>query len=256
MKQTKLLFFVTCIFLISQSGYSQETKSSIAINYPTIEQEATSIWRTINDIEFLEGQGYKINLPNHSLIDSLIVKSKKRDFGSKDFSKIYNLLESEVYEKEDYVKSSRKVSEQIEVINNLVDRLRTIKNEWDWGFKMYELYTITPTLYGTGGSYNADEGSILLFVTADGAFMNYENPANTIIHEIVHIGVEESLVQKYNLEHSTKENLVDSFVCLMFKDLLHNYRKQNMGVNKIDQYLIKQSDLKALPSYLNKLTGE
>lgn len=188
------------------------------------------------------------------MIDSLIVKSKNKNFGSNDFSKIYNLLESEIYDTDDYIKSSRKIIDQTELINELISKLKMVKNEWDWEFKMFELYNITLTLYGTGGSYNDDEGSILLFVTTDGRFMNYKNPANTIIHEMVHIGVEQSLVQKYNLKHGAKENLVDSFVHLMFKDLLLEYRKQNMGDNKIDQYLINTSDLKALPLHLNKVT--
>ena len=73
--------------------------------------------------------------------------------------------------------------------------------------------------------------------------MNYEQPANTIIHEIVHLGVETSLVQRYQLSHPMKERLVDTIVYLLFNDLLPQYKVQNMGETRLDQYLSTPEDL-------------
>ena len=46
---------------------------------------------------------------------------------------------------------------------------------------------INLTLYGPGGSYNPQEGSIILMITKEGTFKQSLDPAETIVHEIVHI---------------------------------------------------------------------
>jgi len=81
---------ISCLCLVILSCSNQISKAQILIKIPTIEEEATSIWRTINDIEFLEKQGYKINLPDHEVIKSLLVKSKNKEFGIR--SPIYYLV--------------------------------------------------------------------------------------------------------------------------------------------------------------------
>jgi len=70
--------------------------------------------------------------------------------------------------------------------------------------------------------------------------MNYDNPANTIIHEIVHMGIEKSIIQKYNLSHGLKERIVDTIVYVLFGEFLPEYKVQNMGDTKIDKFLKKE----------------
>ncbi len=254
MKVSKSLFVV--FLLISFSCKSQRPLSRIEIVQPTIAQEATSIWRTINDVAFFEKQGYTIHLPKHPLIDSLLSKSKNGTFGNKDFPAIHALVEAEVFNQKNYKKAIQKVDDQLDLINGLVNEMDTKKEQWDWKFNMFETYRVVFTLYGTGGSYDPDTGSITLLTNSEGGFMNYEQPANTIIHEIVHMGVEYSIVQKYNLSHGLKERLVDRLVHLMFKEELPEYRIQNMGNVGIDEYLKKPEDIGSLnviiPTFLNK----
>ncbi len=56
----------------------------------------------------------------------------------------------------------------------------------------------------------------------------------------------QSIVQKYGLPHGLKEYIVDTFVYLMFQEQLPEYRIQNMGDPKIDDYLKTPDDLSAL----------
>lgn len=251
MKHLKLTSILICILLI-QSCSAQKVDSRIEVVPVSIEQEATSIWRTINDIGFFEQQGYNIRLPKDRLIDSLIVKSKKGTFGNNDYASIYNLLETKFFSKQDYVQAVKKVDDQNALITALVNTIDYKKEQWDWDFKMFDTYKIVFTLYGTGGSYDPDTGTITLLTTKEGQFMNYQNPANTIIHEITHMGMEQSIVQKYKLPHGLKERIVDTFVYLMFKEQLPEYRVQNMGDTKIDNYLKKDDDL----SKLNAIVSE
>lgn len=235
---------------------SQTQVSRIEIVQPTIEQEATSIWRTINDITFFENQGYNINLPKDSLIDSLITKSKNGTFGNEDFPKIYALLETKFFEQQSYEPAKQKVENQINLMNDLVSKLDSEKSHWDWKFKIFDKYKVIFTLYGTGGSYDPDEGTITLLTNKEGGFMIYKNPAYTIIHEITHMGMEYSIVRKYNLSHGLKERIVDTFVYLMFQEELIEYKIQNMGDKNIDRYLNKKKDIaslnKIVSAFMNK----
>ena len=244
-----LLFYQSCLAQLTQSKY-------ISISIPTIEQEATSIWRTINDIEFLEKQGYKINLPENDFIQSLIVKSKNGKFGNDDFPEIYNLLEASIYSTSNYKLALKKVRTQEKLINKLINQLYTSKKNWAWEFKTFDNYNIIFTLYGTGGSYDPDLGTVTLFTTLDGEFMNYDNPSNTIIHEIIHMGIEESIIQKYEVSHGLKERIVDTIAYLMFREFLPDYKIQNMGNTNIDDFLNKRKDIDELDSIVEKLQSK
>lgn len=242
MTSTRYLILFVCL-LLQLSCFAQVNDSPVSINIPSIHQEATSIWRTINDISFLEQQGYNIHLPKHDSIQSLMVKSKQKTFGNQDFETIYTLLESGIYHQAQYDLALDKVEAQKALINRLINQLKMAKRRWNWDFKIFDVYPIVFTLYGTGGSYDPESGTVTLFTNTEGEFMNYEQPANTIMHEIVHMGIEASIVQKYNLPHALKERIVDKITYLLFKSSLPEYRVQNMGDPKIDQYLKSPKDL-------------
>lgn len=242
MKLIKLLI-VAGIFMNSVAGWSQENGMRFTINIPTTNQEATSVWRTINNIQFFEKQGYSIILPKDDRVNELIRKSKNGGFGNAEYSTIMEMLESGAYQKNDYHAAYNKVKEQELLINSMIERIDTMKNNWDFDFRMFDIYAVVFTLYGSGGSYDPDTGTLMLFTSKEGNFKNYHNPSNTIIHEIVHIGIEESIVQKYNVPHTLKERIVDKMVFLLFGDLLPDYQIQNMGDTVIDDLLKNKDDI-------------
>ncbi|OEK04872.1 hypothetical protein [Roseivirga misakiensis] len=196
------------------------------------------------------------NLPKDPMIDSLIEKSKSGAFGNDDYPSIYSLLESKIFEKSSYQKAIQNVENQKELINKMIAVLTDKKDDWDWKFNMFNEYKVVFTLYGTGGSYDPDNGTITLLTNKSGGFMNYKNPANTIIHEITHMGMEYSLVRKYNLPHGLKERLVDTLVYLMFKEDLPDYRIQQMGDPKINDDLKSANDLESLNSIVSKFVNK
>lgn len=245
------------LFILSTSCKSQENLTSrIVVKTPSIEEEATSVWRTINDIEFYESQGYKVHLPKDSIIDALIVKSKTGNFGNDDYPTIYNVLESKVFNASNYLKANELVSNELDLLHAFLEEIHKVKDDWDWQFKSFDTYQIQFTLYGTGGSYDPNTGVVTLLTDSEGNFMNYKSPANTIIHEISHMGMEESIVQKYHLPHGMKERIVDTFVSLMFKEKLPNYRIQNMGDSSLDDRLRRKEDLKNLDSIVKEYVSK
>ena len=206
--------------------------------------ESEYIWRTIQDTKFFEENGYEVSLPRNPLIKNLKEKSKSGSLTNEDYERLRSFIQDSVYKKNDYQKGYNKIKNELELINKMANKISQSDLEWD--FKEFDTYQVNLTLYGPGGSYNPDEGSILIFTTPEGQFKNYDNPANTIIHEITHIGIEESIINKYKIPHSLKERMVDTFVFLNFNEYLPEYRIQEMGENRTDQYLKTKEDLKNL----------
>lgn len=244
-----IVFFL----LTSWCGIAQTVPATIELVPPTAAQEATSIWRTINDIVFFEAQGYTIHLPEDPLIDTLIEKSKSGTFGNDDYASIYALVETKVFDLTHYEQAIQNVEGQLPLINTLVDEIESTKSDWDWNFAMFATYKIAFTLYGTGGSYDPDTGRITLWTNKTGEFMNYQNPANTIIHEITHMGMEYAIVRKHDLPHGLKERVVDTFVYLLFSEKLPEYKIQNMGDPRLDTYLKKKADIGSLDTIVLNL---
>lgn len=256
MIKIKFSFILLVVFsLCTFSCKSQTQQSRIEIVPASIELEATSIWQSINNIIFFEKQAYTVNLPEGSLIDSLLIKSKLGNFGNEDYQRIYSFLEAKVFKQSNYEKAKLKLENQIDFINDLISEIDSKKHLWDWEFKTFDRYKVVFTLYGTGGSYDPNTGVINVLTNKEGEFMNYKNPANTIIHEITHIGMEQSIIRKYNLPHGLKERLVDSFVSLMFREKLPEYKIQNMGDIRIDDYLKKQEDLNSLNAIISEFVN-
>ena len=244
---------LSCLGLITISLFcaAQNSSPKIKIEKPSVEAETSSVWCTINDYNFLESQGYQIHLPKGDFIDSLIAKSKAGKFGNEDYSSIFRYLEDEVFNMNEYDSARVKVENRLEKINTLVSQLIQEKKNWNWYFKTFESYPIVFTLYGTGGSYDPDTGTITILTNRIGNFMRYQDPTNTIIHEITHMGIEYSIVQKYNLEHRLNERIVDTIVYLLFNEELPNYRIQSMGDTSIDALLKNKESLIDLDSLLN-----
>ncbi len=220
------------------------TQNHLSIQIPTAEQETAYIWRTLRDIAFFEQHNYQLSLPQGPLMESLKQKAKTNTLTDEDYAALQDFVSSRVYQKEDYQQGYEKIIAQKGLVNKMIRRLN--KHKRNWNFKRFDRYQIVLTLYGSGGNYNPDDGSIIIFTNQDGNFKQYDNPANTLIHEIVHMGIEESIIQRYQVSHPLKERIVDQLVLLHFKTLLPKYRLQDMGEYRIDPYLKKKRDCKNL----------
>lgn len=243
------IIVLTLSFFCSFSA--NKPSNHIKINIPTAEDEAKYIWNTIKDINFFEKFNYQISLPKGTFIDTLKSKARKKKLSKSDYESLISFMQDSIYSKKNYNNGYKKVHEQLSLINKMIKEINEL--ELNWKFKKFETYQVNLTLYGPGGSYNPDEGSILIYTTSNGNFKGYSNPAYTIIHEIVHIGIQESIIDKYNLPHSLKERIVDNMVSLCFGKYLSEYKVQDMGDNRIDSYLKTKGDIKNLQKYVAEI---
>lgn len=249
----KIKYNILALIILLTSCQSK-SQNRILINIPSAKTEAEYIWRTIQDIKFFEEHNYQVSLPEGDLIEQLKEKSKSAKLNNADFEKLELFIRDSIYSEAEYQKGYDKIEKELELINKMINEVDV--SNFKWNFKEYESYQVNLTLYGPGGSYNPDEGSILIYTTPNGQFKNYENPANTVIHEVVHIGIEESIISKYNVPHSLKERIVDTFVSLNFGQYLPEYKIQDMGDLRLDRFIKKLSDLNNLNETVEQILEE
>lgn len=236
------------LLLTSYSGLSQD---KILIHIPSAEDEAEYIWSTLQNIQFFEEHNYPVTLPKGEIIEELKEKSKQNTLTEIDLAYLKKFITDSVYNVLDYQKGYKNVDDIRRVLNGMIHVLH--KADYPWGFKKYETYSIQLTLYGSGGGYNSDNGFITLYTDPIGGFKQYNDPTNTLIHEIIHLGIEESIILKYEVPHTLKERIVDQFVLLYFKEALPKYHLQEMGEDRIDSYLKVKEDLVTLNQFVEEI---
>ena len=234
--------------------FQTHSQSRIIVNIPSAKTEAEYIWGTIEDINFFEEHNYQVSLPKGDLIVRLKEKSKSGQLNDSDYKNLEVFIVDSIYNVADYQKGYDKLQNSSALINHMINSIDD--TNFQWNYKEHESYQVNLTLYGPGGSYNLEEGSILIYTTPRGKFKNYEDPANTVIHEVVHIGIEESIISKYNVPHSLKERIVDTFVSLYFGQFLPEYKIQNMGDLRLDGFIKQVSDLNNLSKIVEQILNE
>lgn len=229
-------------------------QSKIQINIPSVEMETDYIWRNIQDTKFFEQHNYQVSYPQDTLIVELLEKSRNNQLQQSDYNNLLQVMKKNIYNEGDYQNGYQKIKDKKALMNQLVLENEKMKRKWE--FRKFPVYQINLTLYGPGGSYNNENGSILIYTTKEGAFKRYDDPSNTIIHEIIHIGIEASIIQKYGIIHPDKERIVDRYVKILFGDQLPDYQLQNMGNKKLDSYLKTKKDICRLEKRLKTFLEE
>ena len=93
-------------------------------------------------------------------------------------------------------------------------------------------YTVQLTLYGMGGSYKTAKGVVILKVPSNGAF--HRPPLHSIIHEMVHIAIDGTLIDAKSTPHGIKEAVVDA-IC--FRMRLSRYQPQRSADPRLARLL-------------------
>lgn len=148
----------------------------------------------------------------------------KKEFGDK------------FYNEDVFLDKINEVKNNLDKINLGLSRIKELKIK---DFKEFEEYNILYTAYGMGGSYDFKSGNVIILLN------NFKNIIHTIVHEIIHIGIEESWVKKLKLSHWEKEALVDGICKKYFSDILVDY-KIKTNINQEIFELVIKNDLDEL----------
>lgn len=210
--------------------------TQLIIRPQDIKEEFNYLWWTLKDMSFCQKNNYKVELPNHPVFLDLAQKSP--NFGRVNKTKIFNLFQKEVYDPNFFKQGIITLENYRSIFNQAIPKFMDFRKKWD--FKIFPQYNVLLTRYGPGGSYNPDQGTIIMLTDIDGKFPVFR-PDETIVHEIIHLGIEENIVNFFKLNHLEKETLVDLICILKFKDILPNYQIQSISNPNISKYLTSKS---------------
>jgi hypothetical protein len=190
---------------------------------------------------FYRENGYDVALPDDAQIRAVAAGTVRLD--AVDPISLRRRFGERLYDPGDFGPGLASLSE----MPRILDAVLPVLERWHaaWGFRTVDRYEVRLTLIGPGGSYDPSKGTITLFTTTDGGFKGGGGPP-TIVHEIVHIGIE-SIVSQYGLSHWEKERLVDLICAAHFADLLGGYRLQGRGTKSLDAF-VDGSAIEDLPS--------
>lgn len=244
------LILLTCLISIATGNTLLYGQSRISINVPSAQTESAYIWENISSIGFFDRNGYKVSWPTHSKVEQMKQLARTDSLGFSYKDTLTQLMIDSIYNGIDYMKGFQQIAADTATLAIAISRLDSLKRHWD--FYTPTQYNVNLTLYGPGGSYNPQSGTILIQTYPNGGFKGNSNPTYTIIHEIVHIGIEEAIVTRYKLSHTQKERLVDIITKTLFADLLPNYQLQSFGDSTIDPFVANKMDIQNLPNRMEQ----
>lgn len=188
-----------------------------------IDVELERIKKTLEKLDWYNSQGYNVKLPKN-----INKKSSKKEIRDKI---IEEFNESEYVNVKTRIKNASVFNEQAffkklnDVFGNNIS-------------KEVHVYLIA---YGVYGSYNLPNTIFLRF--------NQKNIVKTIIHEIIHLLIEEK-IQKYKIEHWEKERIVDlilnseEFIFLNYDSWQKKYKNTEKYIDPLfKKYFFKDKHL-------------
>jgi len=220
----------------------------------TKEEAFSYVTRFIRRLPWYKENGYNVGLPEHKDFES--VYQKPELFADRQEEYLKKLFYEGIYDISEFDASLKIIKQSVNVVKSALEKLAILAK--NWGFSLKSKYDIMLTLYGPGGSYHweGDVGGVITKARFQGKPRSIYSFTKTIIHEIVHIGIERDIVRKYNLKHWEKERLVDLICSLYLKDLLPNYKNQKIEDKKIDKFVDKEAILYDLPSAIKSFIAQ
>ncbi len=224
----------------------EDLSHELVIRPQSANEEFQYISRILDRMDFYNSHGYKVSLPDTDSFQTFAHDKQAWDRADKQAAEAN--FSTNLYRSEYYLEGVQRLESLRPQINSAIERFEDYQS---WGFNKLPTYEILLTRYGPGGSYNysQDKATILMLVYQDGS-TKYLPAEWTVVHEGVHIGIEDSIVQKFNLTHKEKEGVVDQFCSLAFSDLLGDYLFQSMSDKQIMSAMPNKESLLRLPEII------
>lgn len=213
----------------------------IVIRPQTPDEEYDRISLYLHKLQWYTDNGYKLYLPSHPKFNALAQPGA--DLSLLDSEDMRMLFAEELYEPSAYAEGLQSVEADLRVLEQAFSVFQTLHSLW--GFRLMPRYEIVLTRYGTLCSYDKLNGRIII------STMQRLSTLRIVIHECVHIGIEEDIIQRFRLSHWEKERIVDLICQLLFRHLLPDYTIDERGDSRVDPYVT----LKLYTTYLWQFLG-
>jgi hypothetical protein len=206
-----------------------DSRPELVIRANTPEEEVNRVQGTLDKMDWFNQHGYHPKLPDNPELAKTFTDGERTE----KLKLIFEDYKPALYEAGlSQIEAHRT---QIEAVFPIFEQLSR-----EWGFKVFPQYSLVVTRYGMSGSYDYETGLVIIRVNSDGTLTKAQ-PHQIPIHEMVHIGVEEEIVQRYQLTQAEKERMVDLMVAILFKDLLPDYKIQTLGDARIEEFVTAET---------------
>lgn len=238
---------------IEKNSLITNPEINVIVKVKTAIEEVDNVWYLINNIDFFDSNNYEPIFPKHEYVDELLKKKRR----GADIEEYYNefkaIFENEIYVLSDYENGIKNAKDKLKNVESIFETLKYYVKQWN--FELFSNYIISLSLYGTSGAYYSteNEGIINLRTNKEGLFRRGIDPSATIVHEIIHIGMERNIIRKYNISHNMKERIVDKFLKFHFNNIFPEYELKERGDKSIDPFIELQIDWDNLPSRILEL---
>lgn len=189
--------------------------ANLDINFSK-EAEASRIRYTLEKLDWFNKQGYKVNLP---LEIKNIIDQKKIPTNEEILKAINTEFDNVVFKEKSSDLKQKWEEKRIDFLHKLTTLGLPIQNE----------YKVSFTKYGVGGSYGLPNNIQINF-----DYLNARDTLSTTFHEIIHLTIE-NLIREYNIDHWTKERIVDLIYAKFFptKKILQRNPEKTETIDEI-----------------------
>ncbi len=187
----------------------------------------------VKKYKFFKDMGYNARYLNHKNMNDLLNLAYFDKLTYNDFVALKNMF-VETFNKNAYDENLEIVEKASGKVNEIITNSGIEKIiETGFSFKKFNEIYIKVTMFGPGGSYDSNSGGIIL--RSGKPFDDY---VTVIFHEYIHIGIQESVVEKYKVSHIEKEFIVDNIIKKYLDKYFENYQIQSFA-NGENESLIK-----------------
>jgi hypothetical protein len=244
----------------SLSKENENPFPEIIFRYHTPSEEFSQLERIIYAYSWAKENGYYVTLPKHPQFDPVYKNPCLLSDPDKK-QELWEIFSKQIYQPSVLDHGLCYLKDAKPIVMKGLEKLALLKDRWD--FKVMEKYYIILTMNQVGGgSYNSQNGVVQMLSTR-APWNGF--PERVILHEIVHIGIEESIVKKYSLHHWEKERLVDLICFNYLKDVIPGYEminviplhdKANTKDKEIDKFVDEFHIIHDLPEAISRFIQE
>lgn len=224
--------------------HEQETHPAITIRPQTADEEFDCLWSVLGKMPFYKANGYRVSIPDAPEFQALAQNPANIHEVNKPILK--DLFVGKIYDASFFQPGIAALEAHRQMIEAAFPIFEQYRHEW--GFKVFPQYEIRLNRYGLGGDSNPSEGWLRMLTKADGTFRR-RHPTHSPHHELVHIGIEEAIVKKFDLNHWEKERVVDR-ICILGLDGQTTGYEEFPSSNKALDPFITQKSIHNLPGAL------
>lgn len=229
----------------------------IIFRAPTQKEAFFYCANTIKTLDWLKEHGYDAPLPQHNNFKKFYSDPEKMT--DSDITALEKVFNNEIYKTADFDEGLNKGLKDIHLNKNNLEKifikLEQLQNNWK--FKLIPTYEILLSLYGPGAYDEPSPGQISIITTIDGSFKNsYGKPY--LLHQLVRMilltGIQENIVERYQLAHWEKIRLIDLICVTYLNDVIPGYRPDIRGEEgiSIDKFISYDNILNDLPVAIEK----